>query len=71
MITNGNRVCLGNKRSTVVVKTRLFDGTGKGVVIVEGLWPNDAFEEGVVIDALTWDDPTAPIGDVPFHDNAI
>ena len=70
-ITNGDRVRLGNKRGTVVVKARLFDGTGKGVVIVEGLWPNDAFEEGVGINVLTGDDPTAPVGGVPFHDNAI
>jgi anaerobic selenocysteine-containing dehydrogenase len=70
-ITNGDRVRLGNKRGTVVVKARLFDGTGKRVVIVEGLWPNNAFEEGVGINALTGDDPTAPVGGAPFHDNAI
>jgi anaerobic selenocysteine-containing dehydrogenase len=70
-VLDGDRVRLGNKRGTVVVKARLFDGTGKSVVIVEGLWPNDAFEEGIGINALTGDDPIAPVGGVPFHDNAI
>jgi len=70
-ILDGDRVRLGNKRGTVVIKARLFDGIGKGVVVAEGLWPNDAFEDGIGINALTGDDPTAPVGGAPFHDNAI
>ena len=42
-----------------------------GVVIVESIWPNSAFEEGIGINALTGADPTAPIGGAAFHDNAI
>lgn len=70
-ILNGDRVRLGNKRGSVVIKAEIFDGTNQGVVIVEGLWPNDNFEEKVGINALTGDDPTPPVGGVPFHDNAI
>ena len=62
---------LVNKRGSVVIKAEIFDGTSQGVVIVEGLWPNDSFEEKVGINALTGDDPTPPVGGVPFHDNAI
>jgi anaerobic selenocysteine-containing dehydrogenase len=71
VISNGDRVRLGNDRGTIVVKAKLEEGAVKGVVIVESIWPNAAFEEGIGVNALTGADPTAPNGGVPFHDNAI
>jgi len=62
---------LGNDRGTTVVHARLFDGVREGVVIVEGIWPNAAFEEGVGINVLTGADPIAPVGGAAFHDNRI
>ncbi len=70
-IGDGERVRLGNDRGTVVVHSRIFDGLQRGVVIVESVWPNGAFEEGIGINALTGADPGAPIGGALFHDNAI
>jgi hypothetical protein len=43
----------------------------EGVVIVEGIWPNAAFEEDVGINVLTGADPIAPVGGAAFHDNRI
>lgn len=45
-IAGGDRVDLGNSRGEVTIHARLFDGVRRGVVIAEGVWPNDAFEKG-------------------------
>ena len=70
-VGDGARVRLGNDRGDVVVHTELFDGLQRGVVIVEGVWQNDAFEEGRGINVLTGADPCAPVGGAAFHDNRI
>ena len=57
--------------AATVVHAKLFDGVREGVVIVEGIWPNAAFEEGVGINVLTGADPIAPVGGAAFHDNRI
>jgi len=41
------------------------------VVIVESIWPNDAFTGGKGINVLTGADPGAPVGGAAFHDNRI
>jgi len=43
----------------------------KRVVIVEGLWPNHAFEEGIGINLLTSADPGLPRGGAVFHDTSV
>ncbi|HZD27028.1 MAG TPA: molybdopterin-dependent oxidoreductase, partial [Alphaproteobacteria bacterium] len=70
-IGDGERVRLGNRRGEVVVHAKLFDGVRRGVVIVEGIWPNHAFEDGIGINALTGADRIAPAGGGAFHDNGI
>jgi anaerobic selenocysteine-containing dehydrogenase len=70
-IADGDRVRLGNRRGTVVVHAREFDGLQPEVVVVESIWPNGAFEEGIGINALTSADPGFPSGGAVFHDTAI
>jgi anaerobic selenocysteine-containing dehydrogenase len=67
----GDRVRIGNRRGSVVVHAKPFDGLQRGVVIVEGIWPNAAFEEGVGINVLTSADPGRPRGGAVFHDTAV
>jgi anaerobic selenocysteine-containing dehydrogenase len=67
----GMRLRLGNERATVVVHARPFDGVQPGVVVVEGIWPNGKFEEGVGINALTSAEPGLPVGGAVFHDTSI
>ena len=62
---------LGNARGEVVLHARLFDGLQPGVVVVESVWPNAAFEGGIGINALTSDDPAPPVGGAVFHDTAV
>lgn len=70
-IADGDLVRLGNDRGTVALHARLFDGVRRGVTIVESVWPNKAFVEGIGINALTGADPIGPVGGAAFHDNRI
>ncbi len=70
-IGDGVRVVLGNARGQVIVHARLFDGVRRGVLVSEGVWPNDAFEDGQGINTLTGADPVAPYGGAAFHDNRV
>ena len=68
---DGERIRIGNERGSVVVHARAFDGLQTRVVIVEGLWPNHAFEEGIGINLLTSADPGLPRGGAVFHDTSV
>ncbi|WPZ36648.1 molybdopterin oxidoreductase family protein [Thalassobaculum sp. OXR-137] len=70
-VEDGGRVRLGNEQGSVVLHARLFDGVQKGTVIVESVWPNAAFEEGVGINLLTSADSPPPMGGAVFHDTAV
>ena len=70
-LSEGDRVRLGNGKGSVVVHARAFDGLQKRVVIVEGIWPNHAFEEGIGINLLTSADPGLPRGGAVFHDTSV
>ncbi len=70
-VEDGARVRLGNARGSVVLHARLFEGVRPGVLVSEGLWSNDAFEEGNGINMLTGADAIAPYGGAAFHDNRV
>jgi anaerobic selenocysteine-containing dehydrogenase len=70
-LAEGDRVALGNARATVTVHARVFDGLQPGTVVVEGIWPNRAFEGGLGINALVGADPIPPYGGGAFHDTAV
>jgi anaerobic selenocysteine-containing dehydrogenase len=70
-IGDGDRIRLGNQKGSVVVHARAFQGVQERVVIVEGIWPNHAFEEGIGINLLTSADPGLPRGGAVFHDTSV
>jgi anaerobic selenocysteine-containing dehydrogenase len=70
-IDAGERVRIGNRRASVVVHARSFDGVQRGVVVVESIWPNRAFEEGVGINALVSAERGLPNGGAVYHDTAV
>ena len=70
-LTDGGLVRIGNRRGTVLVHVKPFDGLQPGVVVVEGIWPNDRFIEGIGINVLTGADPGPPFGGAVFHDTAV
>ncbi|WP_182085716.1 molybdopterin oxidoreductase family protein [Aureimonas sp. ME7] len=70
-LETGTRVIIGNRRGEVVLPVEIDGGVSPGVLIHEGLWPNDAFENGEGINVLTGADPAAPFGGAAFHDNRV
>ncbi len=70
-LTDGAPVRLGNERGSVVVHAKAFDGLQRGVVVVESLWSNEAFVEGIGINLLIGADAVRPRGGAAFHDTAI
>jgi len=67
----GDRARLGNERGEVIVHVRPQAGQQPGVVVVEGIWPNRHFENGLGINALTSAEPGYPNGGAVFHDTAV
>ena len=70
-IAAGDRVEIGNRRGEVVLHARLFDGVRRGVLIAEGIWPNEAHERGEGINVLTGANAIAPYGGAAFHDTKV
>ena len=70
-LADGDRVRLGNDKGSVVVHVRAFNGLQRRVVVVEGIWPNHAFQEGIGINLLTSADRGLPRGGAVFHDTSV
>tara|TARA_R110001592_G_scaffold101420_1_gene287054 strand:+ start:4813 stop:6867 length:2055 start_codon:yes stop_codon:yes gene_type:complete len=70
-LDEGDRVRLGNDLGDLVVHVRPFDGLQVHTVVVEGIWPNAAFEEGRGINTIISADAALPGGGAAFHDTAI
>jgi len=70
-IADGALLRMGNRRGDLAIHARIFDGVQRGVVIVESLWPNAAFVEGIGINLLVGADPAPPNGGAAFHDTAV
>ncbi len=71
VIDDGGRTRVGNARADIVVHAKAFDGLQRGVVVIESVWPNAAFEEGLGVNALTSAEAGAPLGGAVFHDTAV
>ena len=69
--SNGNRVRVGNDLGSVVLPVRAFDGLHPDVVVVEGVWPSEYFEEGLGINTLISADRPQPLGGGVFHDTSV
>lgn len=70
-IEDGAKLKMGNRRGVVTLHARHVATVAPGTVISEGIWPNDAFEDGRGINTLTGADPVAPYGGAAFHDTAV
>jgi len=70
-IATGDRIRIGNELASIVLHVQAFDGLQPGVVVVESIWPNAAFVEGLGINALISADPGLPNGGAAFHDTAV
>ncbi|GGB88482.1 dehydrogenase [Marinobacterium zhoushanense] len=64
-------VSIGNRHGQIRIHATTFAGVQHGVLIVEGLWPNGAFVDGLGINALVSAEPAAPAGGALFHDTKV
>jgi len=70
-LVHGELVTLGNSLGEVAIEAKLFEGVQPGTVVVESLWPNHRFVNGVGINSLISAEPGKPNGGAVFHDTAI
>ncbi len=70
-ICDGQKVHMTSKCGSIAVHAKAFDGVQRGVVIMESIWPNSAFEGGVGVNALISAEPGYPNGGGVFHDTAV
>ena len=70
-IEDGGRVLLGNAQGEVTLDAKIAAGQQPGTIVVESIWPNADFPNGMGINVLTSDAPAAPNGGAVFHDTAI
>ena len=70
-VKNNEIVIIGNKRGEVTIHIEEFNGIQQGVIIVEGIWPNEAFIGSNGINTLVGSDPVPPNGGAAFHDTAV
>lgn len=70
-LSAGDRIRMGNERGEIELLATAFDGVQRGVVIVEGVKPNEQHAGGKGINTLTSADAIAPYGGAAFHDNHV
>jgi anaerobic selenocysteine-containing dehydrogenase len=70
-IEDGGRILLGNRQGEVLLDVKLVTGQQPGTIVVESIWPNADFADGMGINVLTSDEPAAPNGGAVFHDTAV
>jgi len=67
-LDEGAAIEIGNRRGSVFLTARLFDGVQRGVVIAESVFPNRSHREGCGINTLIGADSIAPYGGAAVHD---
>ena len=70
-IEEGDLVRLGNALGSVLLHAKPFAGMLPSTIVVESQWPNDAFIEGIGINALVDASPGFPAAGVAYHDTAV
>lgn len=70
-IQDGQRVEIGNALGSLKLHALLTERTRPGVLEVQGIWPGDAFEGGVGVNALISAEAAQPSGGVVFHDASV
>ena len=70
-VSNQDLVRMGNAQGDLLIHVEEFDGVQPSVVVVESVWPNHAFVEGIGINLLVSSQPGPPAGGAVFHDTAV
>ena len=67
-LKEGDKVKVGNKRGEIIVHLEVAESQQSKVAVIEGIWPNRAFENGIGVNTLIGADAGPPNGGGDFHD---
>lgn len=70
-LVSDQRIQISSQCGSIVAHVKQFDGLQPGVVVMESIWPNSAFENGLGVNALVSAEPGYPNGGAVFHDTAV
>jgi anaerobic selenocysteine-containing dehydrogenase len=70
-LADGDPVRLGNRRGSVLVHVAARSGQHQDTIVVESVWPNEHWAEGIGINLLLSADPAPPNGGAVIHDTAV
>ena len=60
-----------NSLAGIVLHAEVFDDVQKGVVVIDSIWPNASFEDGLPVNALISAEPGKTNDGAIFHDTAV
>ncbi len=67
----GDIIRIGNNKGSIAIHAEVTSETRIGTIVVESVWPNDAFIENIGINLLTSAEASQPTGGAPFHDTSV
>ena len=70
-LADGDLVRLGNERGSVLVHVKARAGQHANTIVVESIWPNRYWAEGMGVNVLLGADPAPPGGGAAIHDTAV
>ena len=70
-LEEGDLARVGNRRDSIRLHARLGNGMQPGVVVIESIWPNGAFVDGLGVNALVSAERGYPAGGAVYHDTAV
>jgi anaerobic selenocysteine-containing dehydrogenase len=70
-LSDGDPVRLGNERGSLVLHAKARAGQNENTIVVESIWPNRYWQEGIGINLLLTADPAPPSGGAAIHDTAV
>jgi anaerobic selenocysteine-containing dehydrogenase len=70
-LADGDPVRIGNERGSLALPVKARDGQHATTIVVEGIWPNRYWPEGIGINLLLSADPAPPNGGAVIHDTAV
>ncbi len=70
-IGEGDAIELGNSRGRVRLHARPAPTQHQDTIVVESIWPNDAWQGGIGLNQLLSADPAPPNGGAAIHDTAV
>lgn len=70
-VEDGTLIAVSNRQGTIQVHAEAAPGIAPGIVVIEGLWPDEDFPGGKGVNWLVSAEPAAPAGGGVFHDTSV